>query len=305
MARKADLSASVLARILNLARARGDDYQTLLGLYALERFLHRVGRDPAREQFVLKGAMLLRVWTEQPYRMTRDLDLLRRGDGAISAIQADVRRICRVDVEPDGVAFEPKGLSVEPIRAEDDYVGTRIVLPARCGSARLRLQIDIGVGDSVWPPPEMCDYPPLLEFPPARILMYPREAVIGEKLEAMLVHGPRNSRIKDFFDLHHLASRFEFDRATLVESVRRTLAARSTPIPSATPFGLTDEYWLDPTRPAQLRAFMRRAGGADRAAPDTAFVDMLRAFLLPVLGDVRGSRAEPGTWSPGGPWRRN
>jgi len=111
-------------------------------------------------------------------------------------------------------------------------------------------------------------------------------------------------RIKDFFDLHHLASRFGFDRETRVESVRGTLVARSRPIPSATPFGLTDEYWLDPSRPAQLRAFMRRAGGANPAGLDGEFVDLLRTFLLPVLGDVRSSRSDPGTWSPGGPRRR-
>ena len=106
-------------------------------------------------------------------------------------------------------------------------------LPA--GSARLVLQIDMGAGDSVWPAPQSCNYPTLLEFPAPRVLAYPREAVIAEKLEAMVVLGDRNSRIKDFFDLHFLASQFEVDRATLTEAIRRTFERRRTPIPSEPP----------------------------------------------------------------------
>lgn len=173
--------------------------------------------------------MLLRLWSNQPYRTTRDLDLLRKGDGSFDAIRSDIRGICAVPVEPDAVVFDSDAVRLEAIRAEDEYGGTRATLLARCGRARLTLQIDMGFGDSVWPAPQPCVYPTLLEFPPPRVLAYPREAVAAEKLEAMVVLGDRNSRIKDFFDLHYLASRFEFDRATLAEAVRRTFVRRRTP----------------------------------------------------------------------------
>jgi len=200
---KSNLAASVTARLLNRARQTGDDYQTLLTSFCFERFLYRLGVSSVRERFVLKGAMLLRVWSEHPYRATRDLDLLRRGDGSFDAI-----------------------------RAEDEYAGTRVSLPARCATARLTLQVDMGLGDSVWPPPQPCAYPALLEFPPPTVLAYPPEAVVAEKLEAIIVLGDRNSRIKDFFDLHHLAGRFQFDRVTLTEALRRTFARRRTPTAS-------------------------------------------------------------------------
>jgi RNA-directed DNA polymerase len=77
---KSNLPASVAARLLNRAKQTGDVYQTLLTSFCFERFLYRLGKSEARERFVLKGAMLLRVWSEQPYRATRDLDLLRKGD---------------------------------------------------------------------------------------------------------------------------------------------------------------------------------------------------------------------------------
>ena len=77
------------ARLLDRARQTGDEYQTLLTAYCFERFLYRLGVSGLRDRFVLKGAMLLRVWSEQPYRATRDLDLLRKGDGSFEAIRAD------------------------------------------------------------------------------------------------------------------------------------------------------------------------------------------------------------------------
>lgn len=136
------------------------------------------------------------------------------------------------------------------------------------------------------------------------MLAYPPEAVVAEKLEAMVVLGDRNSRIKDFFDLHHLASRFEFDRATLSEAVRRTFERRHTPIPAETPIGLTPAYWDNPSRPAQVRAFARRAGLAIPEKPEAEFLRMLRAFLSPVLEDLRAEGRGVGTWPPGGPWKQ-
>ena len=121
------------------------------------------------------------------------------------------------------------------------------------------LQIDLGLGDSVWPAPQICTYPALLDFPAPTIMAYPREAVVAEKFEAIVVLGSRNSRIKDFFDLHHLANHFGFDRAILAESIRRTFERRGTPIPADEPIGLTQAYWENPSRAVQVEAFARRA----------------------------------------------
>ena len=297
-----DLGASVTARLLNQAKERGDDYQIVLSDYCFERFLYRLGVSAMRQRFVLKGAMLLRVWSDHPYRATRDLDLLRRGDGSSEAIAQDIRSIVETDVEDDGVRFAPTELQIEPIRAEAEYVGARVVLPARCGTARLMLQIDVGLGDSVWPLPRTCAYPMLLDSPAPSVLAYPREAVVAEKLEAMIVLGDRNSRIKDFFDLYYLASTFEFDRATLAESVRRSFTRRGTNVPADEPVGLTQSYWNNPVRPAQMRAFLRRSRLQGSHGFDEAFLAVLRAFLLPVLDDLRTEQARAASWLPGKGW---
>ncbi len=298
-----NLPASVLARLLNRAKQTGDVFQTLLTSFCFERFLYRLGTSEAKERFVLKGAMLLRVWSDQPYRATRDLDFLRRGDDSFEAIRADIRTICAAPVEADAVAFDADAVELETIRAEDEYAGARAKLPARCGEARLTLQIDMGLGDAVWPTPLLCAFPTLLEFPAPTMFTYPREAVVAEKFEAMVVLGDRNSRIKDFFDIHHLASRFEFDRATLVEAVRKTFERRHSPIPVEDPVGLTAAYWENPSRPDQLRAFARRARLDIPAKPAELFTRVLQAFLSPVLGDLRRGASRGGIWRAGGPWR--
>jgi hypothetical protein len=300
---KSNLAASVAARLLNRARQTGGEYQTLLTSFCFERFLYRLGLSAVRDRFVLKGAMLLRLWSDQPYRATRDLDLLRSGDSSFEAIRRDLQAICAVPVEADAVEFEADAIRIEAIRAEDEYAGTRAIMPARCGSARLSLQIDMGLGDSVWPAPRRCAYPVLLDFPAPEVFAYPREAVVAEKLEALVVLGDRNSRIKDFFDLHHLARTSDFDRATLSEAVKRTFARRGTPIPLEAPIGLTPAYWENPSRPTQVRAFARRAGLDLPDDPGLEFTGLLGAFLLPILEDLRRGEGREGSWGPGGPWQ--
>lgn len=299
---KRNLPASVAARLLHRARQSGDDFQVVLTNFCLERFLYRLGVSEVRERFVLKGALLLRLWSDRPYRATRDLDLLRKGDGSFDAVRHDIRTICATEVPSDAVEFDPGAIRIETIRAQDEYAGARATLPTRCGTARLALQIDLGLGDEVWPAPQPCRYPALLDFPAPEVLAYPREAVIAEKLEAMVVLGERNSRIKDFFDLHYLAEQFDFDRATLSEAVRKTFARRSTPIPADEPVGLTPSYWQNPARSTQLRAFARRAGLAVPNEPDEDFVNLLASFVQPIFEDLHRGDPRPGKWRPGGPW---
>ncbi len=151
MTSKGNLGASTTAQLLRRARQAGDDVQTLLTRYCLERFLYRLGISDARDRFILKGAMLLRAWSDRPYRATRDLDLLRRGDGTFDAIRNDIRTVIATPAPPDAVSFDADSVRIESIRAEDEYGGARATMSARCGKARLLLHIDIGIGDAVWP----------------------------------------------------------------------------------------------------------------------------------------------------------
>src|SRR6266545_3703011 len=91
-----NMGASVRARLLKLAKERNQPFDLLLTRYVLERFLHRLGSSKHRDRFVLKGAMLMTIWLDDPYRPTRDLDLLGFGDPDPEATIRIFRDICAV-----------------------------------------------------------------------------------------------------------------------------------------------------------------------------------------------------------------
>jgi hypothetical protein len=120
--RPRNIGASVRQRLLNLAHARGQPMELLLTRYALERLLHRLSLSPHRERFVLKGAMLLVTWFDEPHRATRDVDLLGFGDAAEDALLQTFREIMAVEVD-DGVIFDLRACISRPSAKRSSTVG--------------------------------------------------------------------------------------------------------------------------------------------------------------------------------------
>jgi predicted nucleotidyltransferase component of viral defense system len=299
--RPTNVAASVRARLLDLSRHNGVEFQLVLAEFAIERLLYRVGVSPYAEQFVLKGAMLFKLWSNDRRRATWDLDLLGRGGDSVAEVVATLREICGI-LADDGIAFDVDSLVGEEIRAADEYAGVRVRLDARLAEARIPVQVDVGFGDAVVPEPRRHHYPTLLDHEAAHILVYPRESVIAEKCEAMVSLGVTNSLMKDLFDVHALASSFAFDGATLVRAVRATFERRRTPFPEGEPIALTLEFVAAPERQTQWRAFLRK--GRLEATPDARqLADVLRSFLLPVLTAAARDESFSQTWLPQGPWR--
>jgi predicted nucleotidyltransferase component of viral defense system len=117
---KRNMGASVRARLLNLARERGQPFDLLLTRYALERLLYRLSTTKYRERFVLKGAMLMTTWFDKPFRPTRDIDFLGFGDAEPDKVLAIFREICAV-AHDDGVIFDVDAIKVERNREELEY----------------------------------------------------------------------------------------------------------------------------------------------------------------------------------------
>jgi predicted nucleotidyltransferase component of viral defense system len=117
-----DAGASIRARLLSLAREKGQAFDLLLTRYATERLLYRLSTTPHRDRFVLKGAMLMTTWFGDPHRPTRDVDLLGYGDPAPEPMLVVFREICAVE-ENDGILFDVDALRVELIREELEYGG--------------------------------------------------------------------------------------------------------------------------------------------------------------------------------------
>ena len=108
-----NLSASILARLLTLAKQRGDDYNLLLNRFGMERLLARVSASPHADRFLLKGALLFALWYDTPHRPTRDADLLGFGPDDEANLIATFRDIAAMDLG-DGIVFDPDSLTSSP-----------------------------------------------------------------------------------------------------------------------------------------------------------------------------------------------
>jgi predicted nucleotidyltransferase component of viral defense system len=300
-----NLPASVLQRLLTVSKGLHEDFTLTLARYAVERLLYRLSRSPFAHRFVLKGAMLMNAWAKQPFRRTRDLDLLGYGEPSVAHLQEVFAELCALQVEPDGLTFDPTTIRIEAIRDDQEYQGQRVRVTARLGNTRIVVQADIGFGDAVTPPPEKIEYPTILKMPAPRLRAYPREAVIAEKLHAMVVLGVRNSRMKDFFDLALIARTFRVAGERLAEAIQATFARRLTSIPTEVPFALSKSFFSDPVKRRQWEAFFRKSGIGSAAEPFEHVVPAIRDFLLPPMQALVRKESFPEMWPPGGPWRRN
>lgn len=284
MTGKANLAASIRARLLAVAKAKKVEFELMLTRFALERLLYRLSISEHREWFLLKGALLFDLWFEEPHRPTRDADFLGFGPADLPTMEATFREIAAMTVD-DGIIFDPSTVNAREIRKEADYAGIRVTLLGTLDGARCPIQADIGFGDAVTPAPEETDYPVLLDdLPVPRLRIYPRYTVIAEKFEAIVSLGIANSRMKDFFDLWVLTRRSELDPTTLRRAITATFVRRTTALPATTPIGLSDDFATDATKQTQWRAFVTK--NRLDAPPLPQVVAHLRTFFESTVGKV-------------------
>ena len=296
------ITHSIQARLLAHAKREDADPNVVLARYGIERLLYRLSVSPHRGRFVLKGALLLLVWFGDEIRPTRDADLLGFGELSDEALAAVFREVCAVQCDPDGMAFQHGSVQVSAIRENDQYGGQRVTLLGLLGSVRIRVQVDVGIGDAVTPAPRRIEYPCLLGLPAPKLRAYRPETSIAEKFHAMVVLGGANSRMKDFFDIYVLASRLEFDGEGLAAAIRDTFGRRKTEIPAEPPLALTPSFGEDERKRAQWQSFVRK--NRLSGVPDDLLqvVHGLAVFLWPPLQALQSRARFAGNWKPGGPW---
>lgn len=254
--------------------------------------------------FVLKGAMLFVAWTGRIYRPTVDMDFLGYGEDSSLRIAEIFRSLSIMDVESDGLYFDPDTVHAGPIREQQDYQGQRITLTAFLEKGRIPVQVDIGFGDVITPAAEEIEYPTILKFPAPIVRTCPRETVVAEKFHAMVVLGIANSRMKDFFDVYVLAKDFDFDGSTLVQAIQATFQRRNTSIPTNVPLAMTDEFAHNEDKLVQWSGFIRK-GGLDehKYSQLPEILALLKDFLLPVMKAAGNNTDIPHQWPKGGSWQ--
>lgn len=272
-----NVAASVRARLLNVAKVQGVDFNQVLVRFALERILYRLSQSEHADHYLLKGALLFTLWYDMPHRTTRDADLLGFGASDLESEAQTFRDIASVAVD-DGIVFDPDSVAAEEIRKDAGYAGARILISGELAKARCKTQIDIGFGDAVTPGPVDATYPVLLaDLPAPRLRTYPVYTVVAEKLHAIALLGMTNSRLKDYLDLSVLLDREALDTDLLAQAIKATFERRGMAVPAELPVGLTDEFAHDPSRQALWQAFIKKNELALEPLP--TIVDRLRVAL--------------------------
>lgn len=292
-------AASIRQRLLNQARSDQRPFNELLQYYSMERFLYRLSQSVHAEQFVLKGAMMLRVWQSPELRPTMDIDFLGKTSNEETAITAQVRDILTVAVETDGLVFDPASIQAERITENSDYEGIRVRFQGTLDSARIHMQIDIGFGDVVFPEPKKLELPALLGFPAPQLLCYSRESAIAEKFEAMVKLGELNSRMKDFYDIWLLSRQFNFSGKNMVEAIRLTFERRETKIPDIVS-AFSKEFIT--AKQIQWSAFHRRLRQTHVPEDFSEVVFTVKNFIEPLIATLTSGKSTPDHWVAPGPW---
>ena len=290
-----NLAASVKARLLNISRNEGRDFNRVLLLYMQERFMARLAESEYQDHFILKGGVYLYLRYGSQARPTVDLDLLGRAlSPDLDLIASIMQEVAAIGLE-DGVRFDADSVRTARIREEAIYEGVRVKLTAYLESARVPMQIDVGFGDVLTQRPKEFSYPTLLEIgdaqPPA-VLVYAIEAVVAEKFQAMVVLGTLNSRFKDFYDLYVISQRERLEAKTLRAVIEKTFERRDTRLEDA-------HYLFEPafaTTPALHQGWARlRTANPTLDAPKD-FVEVMARIVRLLEPVVMG--AVSGTWYP-------
>lgn len=250
-----NMAFSVRERLKHIAHSKIIRFDELLQFYAMERILYRLSRSKYADKFILKGALVFKIWRDDSFRPTRDIDLLGTTDNSEQNIREIFERILMTEVEDDGLEFFPKTIETMLIKEGADYHGVRVVFKGKLDTAKIDMQVDVGFDDIIYPKPDSVEFPVILNFSHPNIKSYTKESVIAEKFEAMVQLGNQNSRMKDFYDVWILSHNFNFDIQKLSEAVKRTFEHRNTEL-SSDIIAFTDEF--PDLKQMQWKAFLNK-----------------------------------------------
>ena len=289
--------ASIRAKLTNIARIEGIEFDALLLRYFQERFLYRLAISEFSDHFILKGGLLLIYFQIPGTRPTKDIDFLAE---QLNNDQTELENIFRKIAElnfDDGVKFDPLSISSERIKEDTDYRGIRLKIDATLSQARKRLQMDIGFGDIVIPKAKKIKFPTLLEQVPPKIKVYSIESIISEKFEAMVKLAMVNSRMKDFYDIYTLSINYDFCGNRLKKAIEATFKRRKTIVP-VNPLIFQTEFHNDKGRQKQWTAFLHKSRIADTDKNFNQIMERITEFLKPIVISIKNKTQVEKSWYP-------
>lgn len=254
-----DISKSIKAKLLNVAKEQNLDYQQLITRYLYERLLFRLSISDYRDKFYLKGGALLYAIENEMPRPTKDIDFLGvRVQNDLANIKHVFTEICRIECIEDGVSIDTDSIETTEITEEKDYAGIRVSFVASLHTIRQIMKMDIGFGDIVTPSAQRLTYPSFIEsLPQADILAYSLESVVAEKFQAMIDLSVFNSRYKDFYDVYKILNSSAINDMVLSEAIKATFRNRGTRYRPNHPL-FSEDFAKDTERNKQWTQFLKR-----------------------------------------------
>jgi len=226
-------STQLKALVRNLSKEKNVEAEIILRNFMLERFLERIAVSKHKNNFILKGGMLIAAMVGIDTRTTMDLDATIKAQILIEAdVTAIIRNILNVPVD-DGVIFTFK--SIEEIHEEADYPGYRISIEAVLDKTRQTLKVDITTGDFVTPKEVEYSFKLMFEDRTISIMAYNLETVLAEKFETVITRGVTNTRMRDFYDIYILTVTQPLDANIFRAAQKKTVEKRHTAAQMADP----------------------------------------------------------------------
>lgn len=218
----------IKGRIKSVAKQNNADARTLMRIYMMERFLERLAQSEYRDNFIIKGGILVTAMIGVAHRSTMDIDTSMKNLNlsAEDALRV-VNQVKDIDLD-DGVSFEVKDVS--NIMDEMEYPGIRVTMNANVGRLITPLKIDISTGDVITPRAIEFNYDLLLEERSISLWSYNLETILAEKLQTVLARGILNTRMRDFYDIRMLLDTYEdkVNKAVLKDAFAATCKKRGT-----------------------------------------------------------------------------
>ena len=218
----------IKGRIKSVAKQNNADARTLMRIYMMERFLERLAQSEYRDNFIIKGGILVTAMIGVVHRSTMDIDTSMKNLNlsAEDALRV-VNQVKDIDLD-DGVSFDVKDVS--NIMDEMEYPGIRVTMNANVGRLITPLKIDISTGDVITPRAIECNYDLLLEDRSISLWSYNLETILAEKLQTVLARGILNTRMRDFYDIRMLLDTYEdkVNKAVLKDAFAATCKKRGT-----------------------------------------------------------------------------
>ncbi|MFP4021370.1 MAG: nucleotidyl transferase AbiEii/AbiGii toxin family protein [Halanaerobium sp.] len=289
-----NMEASVRARLLNIAKEEKLNFDFILLMFMQERLLYRLSISEYRDQFVLKGGLLILSTLNIKTRPTRDIDFLAQNvSNDLEKIKQVFSQISQIQIN-DGVSYDKDSIEVEKITEGADYDGVRIKISGFISNARKNLQLDLGFGDVIVPGEVNMEYPRLLDFEIPSVKAYSIESVIAEKFEAMLSLSVINSRMKDFYDVFTLSKSQSFEGEILSQAIAATLKNRGTVIEEDQVI-FDEDFAQDENRNRLWQGYLRKIG--KESINFNLVMGRIKRFLEPVYISILENREFKGEWN--------